>query len=126
MSTRIPQVIRTAVLQRDEFLCQRCGRSIWGIRYSLQHRRPKKMGGSRLLDTVVNLVTLCGSATDPWGCHSHVEAQREESTALGWLVPFGVTPEEWPVRHFERWEQPGDIWVPAKPHERQIELGAAA
>src|SRR4029078_6556301 len=109
------------------YQCQRCGRSIWDIRYSLQHRRPKKMGGSHLLDTVGNLVTLCGSATDPWGCHSHVESRREESTMLGWLVPFGVTPEDWPVRRFgESWQQPGEEWLPARPHQRQIEMGAAA
>lgn len=85
------------------------------------------MGGSKLLHTMANLVVLCGWSVDPGTCTAWVEVEdRPEATALGWLVPNGVTPEEWPVRRFGQWEQPGEIWVPAKPHPRQVEMGAAA
>jgi hypothetical protein len=126
-STVIPSPIRDAVLQRDKDRCQRCRRWV-GDRawYSLQHRDARGMGGSTLLHTMANLVTLCGTGTT--GCHGLVESQRTVSYALGWLVPNGVTPEEWRVRRFRTsWEQPGELWVPAKPHPRQIEmLGEAA
>jgi hypothetical protein len=126
-SSRVPKRIRDAVLARDGFCCQRCG---VGLRvsdgdYSLQHRDNRGMGGSKRKHTLANLVALCGSATT--GCHGHVESQPLESDRLGWSVPSGVTPEEWPVLRFgTRWEQPGDEWVPAVPHPDQIEMGAVA
>ena len=127
-SSEVPEEIRVAVLKRDGDACTRCGAAIVRPYYSLQHRRPRGMGGSRLLHTMANLVTLCGSATT--GCHGEVESDRETSTRLGWLVPHGVTPEQWPVWRWtadgHRWEQPGDTWELAVPHERQRDLGGAA
>ena len=123
-STHIPKAIRDAVLARDDWRCQRCGQDIsnWYTPYSLQHRRPRGMGGSKLLHTMANLVTLCGTATSPGHCHSAVEGDRG-SNAVGWLVPNGATPEHWPVLRFgEWWEQPGDTWVRCDPHWRQVEL----
>jgi len=130
-STIIPKPIRDAVLARDEHTCQRCGRYIGnncGVPYSLQHRRPRKMGGSKLLHTMANLVTLCGTATSPGHCHSAVESNRIAAKDRGWLVPDGVTPEVWPVLRFgEWWEQPGETWSRCDPHPRQVEaLGDAA
>lgn len=125
MSTRIRKKLRDALLDRDKYLCQRCGRHVLVIGYSLQHRRPKQMGGSKLLDTMPNLVTMCGDATDPRGCHAWAESNRLEAQAFGWLVPHGVTPDEWRVWRFGRsWQQPGDGWVVAEPHPRQVELVA--
>lgn len=123
-STHIPKDIRTAVLNRDDHRCQRCGRDISnGLPYSLQHRRPRKMGGSKLLHTMANLVTVCGTATSPGHCHSAIESHRVWPTATGWLVPNGAVPERWPVLRFgEWWEQPGDTWVRCEPHWRQVEL----
>lgn len=122
-SPRIPKPIRDAVLDRDDRCCQRCGIGLIGKRYSLQHRDPRGAGGSRLLHTVANLVALCGTGTTE--CHGHVESYRDEAKALGWLVPDGVTPEEWPVYRFGReWAQPGDEWTAAVPHPRQREMGA--
>lgn len=122
-STHVPKTIRDAVLARDDWRCQRCGRDISnGLPYSLQHRRPRGMGGSKLLHTMANLVTLCGTATSPGHCHSAVEGDRG-SKATGWLVPNGATPENWPVLRFgDWWEQPGDTWVRCEPHWRQVEL----
>lgn len=120
-SSTIPAAMRRDVLRRDEWLCQRCGRSITGIRAGLQHRRPRGMGGSKRLHTMANLVLLCGWPGDPGTCTEWVEHEdRAAAYAQGWLVPMGYSPEEWRVLRFGvRWEQPGDIWVPAKPHPDQ-------
>ncbi|MGB3443852.1 MAG: HNH endonuclease signature motif containing protein [Actinophytocola sp.] len=127
-SSTIPKAIREAVLERDDHACVRCGVAIQRPYYSLQHRDPRGAGGSRLLHTMANLVTLCGSGTTR--CHGHVESYRDESKAHGWLVPNGAVPEEWPVRRWTpdgpRWMQPGNEWAEAVPHEWQREMGAAA
>lgn len=124
-SSKVPARIREAALCRDGRCCQRCGVSLYGRDYSLQHRDARGMGGSKLKHTLANLVALCGTATT--GCHGHVESERTESVRDGWSVPNGVTPEEWPVlRYGTSWEMPGDEWVKAEPHPYQIEMGAAA
>lgn len=122
MSIRIPKKIRMAVLERDEFLCQRCGLWIGELTwYSLHHRDPRGAGGTALPDTMPNLVTLCGTGTT--GCHGYVESNRTESYEFGWLVPNGVTPEEWPVRRFgeEQYQQPTDEWLAVQPHPWQAD-----
>jgi hypothetical protein len=134
-SSEIPKAIRDAVLERDRYSCQRCGRYLVdGIRYGLQHRRPRSAGGSRLLHTMANLVTLCGWTTDPGTCTAWVELEdRERATAEGWLLPHKlhtVALEEWPVLRWTpdgpEWQQPGEHWTPASPHPRQLEMRAAA
>lgn len=128
-SSHIPSPIRSAVAKRDGFSCQKCGRNLFDtIRYGLQHRRPRGMGGSKRLHTMANLVVLCGWSVDEGTCTAWVEVEdREAATRDGWLVPNGVVPEEWPVLRFgTSWEQPGDMWVTAEPHPMQIELGAVA
>jgi hypothetical protein len=126
-STHIPGAIRAAVLERDNRQCQRCGQSIETVRYGLQHRRPRQMGGSALLHTMANLVTLCGWTEDAGSCTRWVELEdRPRATVEGWLVPNGATPEAWPVLRLGSWQQPGDTWTPCEPHPRQIELGAGA
>lgn len=131
-STHIPDPIRLAVLERDGYSCMRCGRYLVdGIRYGLQHRRPRGHGGSTLLHTMANLVTLCGWTVDKGTCTEWVElVDRPAATAEGWLLPHkfrDVTPEEWPVRRYDgQWAQPGDGWTEAEPHPRQVEMGAVA
>jgi hypothetical protein len=122
-SSKIPLAIKNDVLKRDQFECQRCRRSIYGIRAAIQHRRPRGMGGSKLLHTMANLVLLCGFTEDPGTCTRWVEIEdRQGATRDGWLVPMGYAPEEWRVRRFGRlWEQPGVIWVPAEPHPDQAD-----
>jgi 5-methylcytosine-specific restriction endonuclease McrA len=124
-SSTIPLAIRNDTLKRDGWMCQRCGRSIYGIRAALQHRRPRQMGGSKRLHTLANLVLLCGWTVDPGTCTAWVEVEdRPGATRDGWLVPMGVAPEEWPVLRFGvRCEQPGDEWLPARWHQRQIDMG---
>jgi hypothetical protein len=91
----ISDAVRTAVLERDGHACVCCGRSIYGQRYSLQHRRARKAGGSRLrwIDQPQNLVTVCGSATSPDGCHFQVMESRDplrDAQTLGYVI------SEWP------------------------------
>lgn len=124
-SSVVPKKLRDAVLIRDEWCCQRCGLGIRRRDYSLQHRDPRGLGGSRKKHTLANLVVLCGTATT--GCHGDVESFRNDAKRDGWLLPDGVVPEEWPVFRFQaRWEQPGERWEKSEPHARQVEMGAAA
>lgn len=84
----ITPAVRRLVLRRDGNRCRRCGVEV-DVRagaYSLQHRRPKGAGGSRLAEANLpgNLVTLCGSATT--GCHGEVESHRDDAFAEGFLL----------------------------------------
>lgn len=118
--------MRDAVLARDSHTCQRCGRNIRSQPYSLQHLLPRGRGGK---NTMRNLVTVCGSATTPGMCHDFIENQeRRQATWEGWLVPNGISPDDWPVKRFgQRYEKPGVVrWDPAKQHARQAEMEAAA
>jgi hypothetical protein len=110
--------MRDAVLQRDDYACQRCGRDISNFPYSLQHRLPRGRQGT---NTLANLVTVCGSATTPDSCHDWMEHQaRRRATAEGWLVPSGIAPESWPVLRFgDLWSMPGTSWVEVEPHPNQ-------
>lgn len=124
-STHIPEPIRAAVLARDEYMCARCSDGLRASWYSLHHRRRRGAGGSKMLHTMANLVALCGTGTS--GCHGHIESNRRESYAIGWLVPNGVAPEQWPVFRHGQWAQPGKGWAECEPHPRQLELlGEAA
>lgn len=96
------------VLDRDGYRCVRCGVPIQGERgrdWSMQHRRPRGMGGTDRGDanSPANLVALCGSGTT--GCHGHVESRRAEAYVHGWLVSLHVDPANVPVLvdHGSRW-----------------------
>lgn len=89
------------VLDRDEHECQMCGRHLAGghrgVHFSLHHRRPRRMGGSRdpQANSPANLVVLCGTgATD---CHGRVESHREDAYDLGLLLRADEHPAEVPV-----------------------------
>lgn len=81
---------RKTVLERDNYACVCCGQSIIGRPYSLQHRRARKMGGSRLpwIDSPQNLLTVLGSATT--GCHARMERRGQADKDKGYVV------SEWP------------------------------
>lgn len=87
--------VRAAVLERDGKACVACGRSVIGRMYSLQHRRARKQGGADIpwIDQPQNLVTVCGSATSPDGCHFQVMESRDperDADTLGYVI------SEWP------------------------------
>ncbi len=88
----VSEKVRELVKERDNYSCVGCGQSVAGRMHSLQHRRARKAGGARIswIDQPQNLVTLCGSATSPHGCHLRVEQRPEEAQDLGYVI------SEWP------------------------------
>jgi 5-methylcytosine-specific restriction protein A len=87
------QSVVDAVLERDRWSCVRCGTPVVGARgvsWSIHHRRPRGSGGTKLawVNLPANLITLCGDATSPLGCHHFVETHRIFARASGWLVPL--------------------------------------
>lgn len=92
-------ITRRTVLERDGYACVRCGTYVGPFGdYSIHHRRPRGMGGSKRPDTnqPANLVTLCGSGVT--GCHGWAESNRDEARALGLLLWQSQTPSAEPVR----------------------------
>lgn len=87
-------------LNRARRRCEVCGCAlgpIRGLHWSIHHRLPRRMGGTRRAE--VNrpsaLVVTCGSGTT--GCHGWIESRREESYDCGLLLRAGETPAEIPV-----------------------------
>jgi len=87
-------------MERDQYRCVRCGNPVTGdpgVDYSLQHRIPRGMGGSKdpRLNLPSNLILFCGSGTS--GCHGEVESKRAEARDAGYLVWRSQNPAEVPV-----------------------------
>lgn len=82
----IPAKVRAEVVERDGYCCRRCGVSVIGIRSSVHHRLPRRMGGTKdpRSNDPRNLVLLCGSGVE--GCHGYIEAHRAIALHQGWLI----------------------------------------
>jgi hypothetical protein len=95
------------VLTRDGRSCVRCSKSIAGgergVDFSIHHRIPRGMGGSRdpRLSSPANLLTLCGSGVT--FCHGKVEANRTAALLQGFLLHRIQEPTEVPVRTATGW-----------------------
>lgn len=94
------QAIRQLVMERDGFQCVRCGHPVSGepgIGYSVHHRTPRGMGGSKdpRLNLPSALLLLCGSGVT--GCHGAVESRRDVAREHGYLVWRSLEPTEVPV-----------------------------
>ena len=102
--------VRQAVLDRAQWLCERCG----GPAYAgaLHHRRPRGMGGTRRRESnrPANLTLLCGEFSPGAlsGCHETVESQRTSAYWCGWLVRQHKDPAEVPVLTVYGWRLLGD------------------
>lgn len=99
--------VRAIVLDRDEYRCVRCGGPIGFLGdYSIHHRRPRGMGGTKRPESNLpaNLLTLCGSGTT--GCHGWVESHRIDAINAGFIVGQTIDPEAIPV---ETWR--GPAWL---------------
>lgn len=87
-------IIRRDSDDNDNPVCQWCGgvvRVEWG-EYSLQHRRARGMGGSKLKDTgqAQNGTLVHGSATT--GCHHYIESHPDEAAERGFRIRQGQNP----------------------------------
>ena len=117
------------IVERDRGACVRCGRTVdlsaRGIGWSIHHRRPRGMGGSRnpVVSAPANGLLLCGSGTT--GCHGAVEADRDAGRQQGFLVPQWRDPVDVPVQHrVHGWSWVGeDSWVPLTQGELWIQAG---
>lgn len=97
----------TALLQRANGRCERCGRYVVdedtvefegrGEWWSVQHRKPAGMGGttSPAFNSPANVALLCGHGTT--GCHGWAETYRDDARVTGWLVSQSLDPATIPV-----------------------------
>ena len=109
---------RAVVLERDACTCQMCGENVMHKLASIQHRRPRGMGGSALVNIPSNGVLVCGSATTPDSCHNEIEhVDRTKAQEFGYLIPklSGIHPSTVPLWTFTRgWILLDDLggWIP--------------
>lgn len=80
--------------------CERCGRVLnSGVyeSFSIHHRMPRGMGGTKneWINDQSNLLLLCGSGTT--GCHGWIERNRADSYGDGFLVHSYENPWDVPV-----------------------------
>lgn len=83
---KVVEEVRLKVLARAFYKCERCGGGPTTFGFSVHHRLPRGMGGSKNanLHRAANLIVLCGSGVD--GCHGWVESNRDEARTLGYLL----------------------------------------
>jgi len=83
---KVEEEVRFTVLARAFYRCERCGGGATAFGFSVHHRLPRGMGGSKNanLHKSANLIVLCGSGVD--GCHGWVESNRDEARAKGYLL----------------------------------------
>jgi hypothetical protein len=96
------QLTVDVVIHRDRGQCALCGDRPDGERgtgWSVHHRRPRGMGGTRWdeINSPANLVILCGSGATL--CHSTVESRRSVAFDLGLLVRQNAAPSQVPIHH---------------------------
>lgn len=93
---------RAEVQRRSGGMCEGCGRRPKSDRHHRQH------GAAGRVDTVDNLLDLCGGPGGmPGGNHSgcHGVAHSGDGYFLGWSVKGGNDPADIPVYH-----RRGDVW----------------
>jgi hypothetical protein len=91
---------REVILARDGTTCQCCGADVTLKLASIQHRIPRGMGGSRLVNVPSNGVLVCGSATTPGSCHNWMEHEDRATAGIrGYLIPKlgGARPSSIPL-----------------------------
>ena len=84
--TGFSQLVKDAVRERAAHHCEACGCPVPPGYGNIQHRRARKMGGSRspLISGIQNAVLLCG--TPLTGCHGLAEKRDEHMHGMGiWL-----------------------------------------
>lgn len=107
---------RDLVKERDHYCCSKCGRSVYGIRASVHHRRNRGDGGSSdpAINSPANLLLVCGTGTTD--CHGWIGSNPEEALKLGFVVSLNSDddPADVPVKHHAYgWtllRPDGDVW----------------
>lgn len=124
---------RRAVIERDEGRCVVTGAYLvdphtlrpYG-QYSLQHRRPRGLGGSRdpIINDPVNLILVDGTGTT--GVHGRIESQRRWAREQGYAVSHWENPALVPVRHWLHGLAflTSDGWLPIPPGADGVLLAA--
>lgn len=87
-------------LERAQYCCEIHGGELGHIRgldWSVHHRIPRGMGGSRRggLNLPPAVLVVCGSGTT--GCHQVIESHRSAAYRAGWLLHSGAAPAVEPV-----------------------------
>lgn len=121
--------VRELVLARDGHACVCCGRSVIGQPYSLQHRKPRGMGGTSnpAVNSPANLVTLCGLATTPGSCHLAAEQRAPEMHARGYWLRSGESAELSPVMVFSPHGPGVMVWLaPGGTYSTEAPVGEVA
>ncbi|KLL11558.1 HNH endonuclease [Protofrankia coriariae] len=89
----VPDDVRALVLARAGHRCESCGWYLLGRPYSVHHRRPRGMGGTRdqVAHSPINLLVLCGR-DNATGCHGLVHRNPDSAYDVGLLVRRGADP----------------------------------
>lgn len=106
-SRRDIDAARRLVRERDGDRCTMCGARLWNEYRSVHHRAPKGMGGSALLESPANLVTLCGTG-NTGGCHGKAHSNPQWARNHGWIVSRSLNPAEIPVDCHDGWHYLSD------------------
>lgn len=98
----VQEAARRIVHNRDAGRCLMCGFVVTHRLRSVHHRTPKGMGGSALLESPTNLVTLCGLGNAD-GCHGKAHSNPEWARNHGWIVSRSLNPTEIPIDMYDGW-----------------------
>jgi len=79
-----------------------CGIHITDGNGAHHHRVAKGMGGSALLESPANLVTLCGRGNKDL-CHGKAHGNPQWARNHGWIVSRSFDPAEIPVDMHDGW-----------------------
>lgn len=93
---KVGDEVRFQVFYRANYRCEKCGGMGDMFGWSVHHRVPRRMGGSRdeTLHLPANLILLCGSGVT--GCHGWVESNRDKARDRGFLLYRVDSAEEIP------------------------------
>ena len=86
-----------AVLAATDGRCAACRRTLTGQRgfdWSIHHRLPRGMGGTKTASATdpAYLLALCGSGVS--GCHGWIESHRSDAYDKGYLLRHTVPPTD--------------------------------
>lgn len=102
--TGFDKATRLAIIARDGGCCVACGRTVADpetgqpyAQFSLQHRRPRGMGGSRdeATNAPENGLLMCGTGTTQ--CHGRAESDHLWAELKGYRVRQSDDPRKAPV-----------------------------